>query len=322
MGLSSSKGHRKVTKVTPVACKEGKLTTQGSVAVYNFQSPLRQMSPNIFASPTGRNPVMEGQLPPLREARHGRYPTVPQTAACDLSTEGREASIIKQHPPRRLQLSSVLRSRFFNSGINNHKSYLHPYLVRKLEPFILAKDVPPDKYSSLQSGSATCKAKKELERGRQAAIHPNGRRQYLLQMKMLEIRKEEELRRRLREEARLRKLQTRDLDMRRAVGHMQGNNSSEDEDLLAQDLHKTFKRNQGDRWDGELFKEPGPSDAHLSQRGKVEAWLLKQQARRDSSSDASSSDSDNWKYPCRRPALVRTKTERITLFDEFFDKEF
>ncbi|XP_042326623.1 uncharacterized protein CCDC198 isoform X3 [Sceloporus undulatus] len=190
MGLSSSKGHRKVTKVTPVACKEGKLTTQGSVAVYNFQSPLRQMSPNIFASPTGRNPVMEGQLPPLREARHGRYPTVPQTAACDLSTEGREASIIKQHPPRRLQLSSVLRSRFFNSGINNHKSYLHPYLVRKLEPFILAKDVPPDKYSSLQSGSATCKAKKELERGRQAAIHPNGRRQYLLQMKMLEIRKE------------------------------------------------------------------------------------------------------------------------------------
>ncbi|XP_042326615.1 uncharacterized protein CCDC198 isoform X2 [Sceloporus undulatus] len=295
MGLSSSKGHRKVTKVTPVACKEGKLTTQGSVAVYNFQSPLRQMSPNIFASPTGRNPVMEGQLPPLREARHGRYPTVPQTAACDLSTEGREASIIKQHPPRRLQ---------------------------KLEPFILAKDVPPDKYSSLQSGSATCKAKKELERGRQAAIHPNGRRQYLLQMKMLEIRKEEELRRRLREEARLRKLQTRDLDMRRAVGHMQGNNSSEDEDLLAQDLHKTFKRNQGDRWDGELFKEPGPSDAHLSQRGKVEAWLLKQQARRDSSSDASSSDSDNWKYPCRRPALVRTKTERITLFDEFFDKEF
>ncbi|KAH0620268.1 hypothetical protein JD844_020392, partial [Phrynosoma platyrhinos] len=56
--------------------------------------------------------------------------------------------------------------------------------------------------------------------------------------------KKRELRRRLREEARLHKLQTRDLDVRGALGHVQRNNSPEDEDLLALDLHQAFKRNQ------------------------------------------------------------------------------
>nr|XP_060609608.1 uncharacterized protein CCDC198 isoform X1 [Anolis sagrei ordinatus] len=290
MGSSSSKGRRKVTKVAPVPSKGERLAPQGTVAVYRFHNALQETNPNVFASSPGRNLILERQLPPLRETWQGRYPAVPQPGVFDLAQESGAPSIIKQHPPRRLQ---------------------------KLEPFILAKDIPPDKHRSLQGASATCRPKEQVK-GRHPAIHPQGRRQYLLQMKMLEIRKEEELKRRLREEARIHKLQTRDLDRRGVLEPMRRNNSSDDEDLFGQ----TFKRNQGDYWSGELLKEPGPSEVHLSQRGKVEAWLWNQHARRESSSDTSSSDSDNWNHPCRRPALVRTKTERIALFDEFFDKEF
>nr|XP_060609618.1 uncharacterized protein CCDC198 isoform X2 [Anolis sagrei ordinatus] len=261
MGSSSSKGRRKVTKVAPVPSKGERLAPQGTVAVYRFHNALQETNPNVFASSPGRNLILERQLPPLRETWQGRYPAVPQPGVFDLAQESGAPSIIKQHPPRRLQ---------------------------------------------------------EQVKGRHPAIHPQGRRQYLLQMKMLEIRKEEELKRRLREEARIHKLQTRDLDRRGVLEPMRRNNSSDDEDLFGQ----TFKRNQGDYWSGELLKEPGPSEVHLSQRGKVEAWLWNQHARRESSSDTSSSDSDNWNHPCRRPALVRTKTERIALFDEFFDKEF
>lgn len=84
----------------------------------------------------------------------------------------------------------------------------------------------------------------------------------------------------------------------------------------------------GDLWHREFIEESGSPKSHLDQRDKVEAWLLKQQATMESSSDASSTDTNNWsdcndnfRKPYRRPALVRTKTERITLFDDFFDKE-
>nr|XP_008116559.1 PREDICTED: uncharacterized protein C14orf105 homolog [Anolis carolinensis] len=287
MGSSSSKGRRKVTKVAPVPSKGERLAPQSTAAMYCFHNALQETNPNIFASSTGRNLILERQLPPLRETWQGRYPT----GFC---------------------------GNWHNEEIRKKKKTLAAcYGVQKLEPFILASDLPPDKYRSLQGASATCRPKEQVK-GKQSAIHPQGGRQYLLQMKMLEIRKEEELKRRLREEARIHKLQTRDLDRRGTLGFVRRNNSSDDEDLLSQ----TFKRNQGDRWSGELFKLPGPSEAQISQRGKVEAWLWNQQAKRESFSDTSSSDSNNWNHPCRRPALVRTKTQRIALFDEFFDKEF
>ncbi|XP_061469290.1 factor associated with metabolism and energy [Rhineura floridana] len=293
MGLTSSKARRKVTKVAPMPRQEERLQCPGNMAVYTFQSPLRGASPNSFASRMERNLALERHLPPLREMRQGRYPTVPRTIPLDLRTEGGEASIIKQHPPLRPQ---------------------------KLEPFILAKDIPPEKFLSLQCTAAACEAK-GLDQGGQAVLHPAGRRQYLLKMKMLEKRKEAELKRCLHQEARLNKPQLKDLNISETLGCVQGNNSSDDEELLALEFGQTLERNHGDRWDGEFLREHGPSESHLGQVGKVETWLLKQQSRRESSWDASSTDSDDWR-PCRKPALVRTKTERIALFDEFFDKEF
>nr|XP_020670613.1 uncharacterized protein C14orf105 homolog isoform X1 [Pogona vitticeps] len=292
MGLNASKTRRNVTKVAPMPNREE--GPPGCVAVYTFHSPLRETGPNSFASQMGRKPVLERHLPPLRETQHGRYPTEPRTVPPDLTTPGGETSIIKQHPPRRLQ---------------------------KLEPFILAKDVLPDKYWSLQGGVTGHKAK-ELEKGGPAVTHPRARRQYLLQMKMLEIRKEAELKRRLQEEARFNQPQTRDLNIPRTLGCLQGDHGSDDEDLLGVvEDHQALNRNHADLRSRGHFKEHEPFESHLGQQGKVEAWLLSQQSRRESSSDESSTDSDIWEYPRRKPALVRTKTERITLFDGFFDQE-
>ncbi|XP_029143171.1 uncharacterized protein CCDC198 [Protobothrops mucrosquamatus] len=318
MGLNSSKTHRKVTKVTPMPCKEREPQQPGSVTVYSFQSP-----PSSFVSSSGRNPVLERQLPPLRETCYGRYPTVPRPNLLDHTQGGGggggggERSIIKQHPPRRLQ---------------------------KLEPFILADNIPASKYLNLQGGTLT-QQEKELGRGEQVAKHPVGRRQYLLQMKMLEIRKEAELKKRLQQEARFNKPKTRDLHLLGTLEYMQGTRSSDEEEQHSTEHEQTFngshgKYHQGNRfscqcdqgcgdlWHREFLKESGSPKSHLNQRDKVETWLLKQQATMESSSDASSIDTNNWsdcndnfRKPYRRPALVRTKTERMTLFDDFFDKE-
>lgn len=82
----------------------------------------------------------------------------------------------------------------------------------------------------------------------------------------------------------------------------------------------------GDLWDEDPCKVHGFSGSPPGRDGKVERWLLKQQARRESFWDTSSTDSEtrggDVGKTFRRPALVRTKAERIPLFDEFFDKEF
>ncbi|XP_060126967.1 uncharacterized protein CCDC198 [Zootoca vivipara] len=297
MGSNSSKAHRKVTKVAPMPMNEERPQLPSRVAVYTFQSPQRETSRNTFAS---WNPALDKHLPPLREMGQGAYPTVPRPVPLDLKMEAGGQSIIKQHPPRRPQ---------------------------KLEPFILAKDIPADRFLSLPCGGAAYKAK-EQDKGGKAVLHPAGSRQYLLKMKMLEQRKEAELKRCLQQEARLNKPKARDLSISETPGCVPGNNSSEDEELLALESDQTFDRDHDDRWSGEFPKELGPSEPHQGQRGKVETWLLKQQARRESFWDASSTDSENWEgdgdleKPRRRPALVRTKTERIALFDEFFDREF
>uniref|UniRef100_A0A803SV58 Uncharacterized protein n=1 Tax=Anolis carolinensis TaxID=28377 RepID=A0A803SV58_ANOCA len=75
MGSSSSKGRRKVTKVAPVPSKGERLAPQSTAAMYCFHNALQETNPNIFASSTGRNLILERQLPPLRETWQGRYPT-------------------------------------------------------------------------------------------------------------------------------------------------------------------------------------------------------------------------------------------------------
>jgi hypothetical protein len=52
----------------------------------------------------------------------------------------------------------------------------------------------------------------------------------------------------------------------------------------------------------------------------METWLREQEARGQLFWDSSSSDSDELEKDERRPqALVRTKTEKIPLYDDFYD---
>lgn len=59
---------------------------------------------------------------------------------------------------------------------------------------------------------------------------------------------------------------------------------------------------------------------------KVGLWFCKEPRSRDLLWDTSSTDSEDWdreeKKLYRRRPLVRTRTERVSLFDNFFDKEF
>lgn len=63
-----------------------------------------------------------------------------------------------------------------------------------------------------------------------------------------------------------------------------------------------------------------------SSSSKVGLWFCKEPRSRDLLWDTSSTDSEEWereeKKLYRRPPLVRTRTERVSLFDNFFDKEF
>ncbi|XP_048340629.1 LOW QUALITY PROTEIN: uncharacterized protein CCDC198 [Sphaerodactylus townsendi] len=293
MGLSHSKNRSQVTKVAPMPAKEVASRSPGCAPVYGYQSPLRERRSSSLAPLTERNPLSERHLPPLRETWYSRYPAVPRPSPLDLKPEEGESSIIKQHPPRRPQ---------------------------KLEPLVLPKDVSLDTFSRQREGTAA-RTPKELEKRGPAVLYPPGRRrQHLHKMKMLEMRQEAERKRRLRRGSA--KSKTRDAKVRQAFRHGQPFDSSDDEDLFAVEHDGDIGINP---WVGQILKGHGRPETQPGQIGKVETWLLKQQASSKSFWDTSSTDSDSWEELedgrfTRRPALVRTKTERIQLFDDFFDQ--
>ncbi|XP_039394627.1 uncharacterized protein CCDC198 [Mauremys reevesii] len=308
MGLSYSRAHHKVTKVAPVQTREEVPTSPCTSAVCGFHSTLEERRLCSFAAMEERNPVFQRQLPPLRETLYGRCSTVPRPISFDIMMEKGETSIIKQHPPRRLQ---------------------------KLEPADLPQVIASEKLLRQQEGAAARKAK-ELEKRVQTAKYTSGRRQHLHKLQMLEMnRKREEmnhlqsqeaLKRSLHREEKTNKQKTRELKAKKVLETLQRNNCSEGEDLVPIEHDQTFNGDQGNTWDGEFLERHEMAESYPSQNSKVEMWFVKHQEPQDLFWDSSSTDSDDWRREerklGRRPALVRTKTERIPLFDEFFDKEF
>ncbi|KAL8168726.1 UNVERIFIED_CONTAM: hypothetical protein K2H54_014157 [Gekko kuhli] len=195
---------------------------------------------------------------------------------------------------------------------------------QKLEPLVLSEDIPSGKFSRQLTGTAAW-TPRALETRGPAVLHTTGRRrQHLHKMKMLEMRQEAERKRQLRQEATLAKAKTRDFKVRQRLGRGPRDDSSDDEDLFATEREGELGLGP---WARQTLKGHGQPETHLGQISKVESWLLNQQARRGSFWDGWSTDSDSWEGSdegklARRPALVRTKTERIQLFDEFFDRGF
>lgn len=143
-------------------------------------------------------------------------------------------------------------------------------------------------------------------------------RQYLHKMQMLEMnRKRQEAQMelgKLQEEAKINKEKLKDHKARTP------RNDNSGDFLTLPD--ETLNRSPGNS-QNEDFGDRQPRNDYYSRKiGKMETWLREQEARGQLLWDSSSSDSDEPGNKERRPcALVRTRTEKIPLFDEFFDRE-
>uniref|UniRef100_A0A8C9AUT5 Coiled-coil domain containing 198 n=1 Tax=Prolemur simus TaxID=1328070 RepID=A0A8C9AUT5_PROSS len=295
MGLSHSKAHPRVTKVAPLQNKEEETPLAGPVDI-TFNQNLQEKSSYSLARLQDQKKALEGQLPPLRETRYGRYFAASRAMYFDIPLEQGETSIIKRHPPQRLQ---------------------------KLEPTDLPQVITSERLLS-QRGAGTMRKAKELEKKMQTPMYTSGKRQYLHKMQMLEMNRKRqeaqmELKKSLHQEARINKQKLRDHKANKILQSIPRNN---DHDLLTMLPDETLNRSPGNSQNVEVLEHHSMHDYCPRKIGKMETWLRAQEAQGQFLWDSSSSDSDELGKDEKKPrALVRTRTERIPVFDDFFDQE-
>ncbi|KAM9015917.1 factor associated with metabolism and energy [Ara ararauna] len=284
MGLSSSKAHPKVTKVAPACAGEGLpvLTTP-----YWHPSMPGQPGLHPLAEAKWGNPTVHQELLPLRETWYGRVSAGP--LSLNTVPEKGETSIIKQHPPRRPQ---------------------------RLEPAGPLQANAPAKPWSQQEVAASPKPK-ALEKKGQSLRHLPGRRQHLHKLQMLDLtrrRQEAELKRNLHRDANINKQKIKEFNPKKALDSLQRDKSTESRDLVPAEHNQHFHGDDhGNTWDGGLSRQHD------------EGWKMRELRMRDLFWDTSSTGSEDWEREekiYRKPTLVRTKTERVSLFDDFFDRDF
>ncbi|XP_037688561.1 uncharacterized protein CCDC198 isoform X2 [Choloepus didactylus] len=293
MGLSHSKAHPRVTKVVPLQNKEEE-TSSACAVDFAFHQNLEEKSLYSLARLQDQNKALEVQLPPLRETWYGRYSAVPRAMYFDIPREEGETSIIKRHPPRRPQ---------------------------KLEPIDLPQVITSGSLLSQQEAGKTQETK-ELEKKMQTPAYISGKRQYLHKMQMLEMNRKRqeaqmELKKNLHREVRINKQKLREHKTKKILQNVPRN---DDHSLLTVLPDETL--NRGNSWDAELFENQAGNEYCPQKIGKMETWFCEQATQRRLPWDSCSSDSDERGEDEKKPrVLVRTRTERIPLFDEFFDQE-
>uniref|UniRef100_A0A8D0P4U4 Coiled-coil domain containing 198 n=1 Tax=Sus scrofa TaxID=9823 RepID=A0A8D0P4U4_PIG len=288
MGLSHSKAHPRVTKVAPLQDKEEETPSAGLVD-FAFTQNLEEKRSCSFSRLQDRNKALEGQLPPLRETWYGRYSAVlhvPRAMYFDIPLEQGETSIIKRHPPRRLQ---------------------------KLEPIDLPQVMTSERLLSQQEAARTQKAK---VRGSKTW---RGWATRTLMFIAGPFQVQVELKKSLHKEAKINKQRQRDHKTKKILQSIPRN---DDSDSLISLPDETLNRSPGNSQNAEFLEHQPRNDYCPRKTGKMETWLHEQEARGQLLWDSSSSDSDELgKFEKKPRALVRTRTERIPLFDEFFDRE-
>ncbi|PNJ70508.1 C14orf105 isoform 1 [Pongo abelii] len=296
MGLSHSKTHPRVIKVAPLQNKEVETPSAGRVD-FAFNQNLEEKTSYSLARLQDQNKALEGQLPPLQETWYGRYSTASRDVYFDIPLEHRETSIIKRHPPQRLQ---------------------------KLEPIDLPRVITSGRLLSQREARTMHKAKQVPEKKMQTPMYTSENRQYLHKMQMLEMicKRQEaqmELKKSLHGEARINKQSPRD---HKAKKTLQSTPRNDDHDLLTMLPDEILNRGPGNSKNTEFLKHQAVNNYCPRKIGKMETWLHEQEAQGQLLWDSSSSDSDELGKDEKKPrALVRTRTERIPLFDEFFDRE-
>ncbi|KFV47111.1 Uncharacterized protein C14orf105, partial [Tyto alba] len=222
-----------------------------------------------------------------------------------------ETSIIKQHPPRRPQ---------------------------RLEPAGPPQAIIPAKPWSQQEVAASPKTK-ALEKRGQSLRHLPGRRQHLHKLQMLDLtrrRREAELKRNLHREAKINKQKIKEFSPKKVLDSLQGGNSTESQDLVPAEHNQRFHGDdrdffffffspQGHTWGEGLSRQHDGVELSPGRNRKVELWYRREPRTRDLFWDTSSTGSEEWESEEKKippkPTLVRTKTERVSLFDDFFDRD-
>nr|XP_048285976.1 uncharacterized protein CCDC198 isoform X2 [Myodes glareolus]XP_048285977.1 uncharacterized protein CCDC198 isoform X2 [Myodes glareolus]XP_048285978.1 uncharacterized protein CCDC198 isoform X2 [Myodes glareolus]XP_048285979.1 uncharacterized protein CCDC198 isoform X2 [Myodes glareolus] len=208
-----------------------------------------------------------------------------------------ESSIIKRHPPRRIQ---------------------------KLDPIDLPQVITSERLLRQREARTGHKAE-EPEKKMQLPMYTSGKRQYLHKMQMLERNQRRQeaqmelMMKSLQRAARLDMQKLEDQSGNKVTQSLPRNNSY---DVITIVPDETINRDPGSSQDEEFLDYHTETDYCVRKIGKMEAWLREQDARGQLSWSRFSYDSDEPEKDHRRPrALVRTRTERIPLYDEFYDRE-
>ncbi|XP_004453024.2 factor associated with metabolism and energy isoform X2 [Dasypus novemcinctus] len=207
----------------------------------------------------------------------------------------------------------------------NLKGFIRNFLdLMKLEPIDLPQVITSRSLLSQQEVGTRHKAKELEKKMLPTTAYTSGKRQYLHKMQMLEMNRERqeaqmELKKSLHREARINKQKLREHKTKKILQSIPRN---DDHDLLTLLPDETLNRGPGNSQNTEFFEHQAGNDYCPWKTGKMETWLREQESHRQLLWDSSSSDSDEWGKDEKKPrALVRTRTERIALFDEFFDQE-
>ncbi|ERE92629.1 hypothetical protein H671_1g0117 [Cricetulus griseus] len=290
MGLGRSKPHPRVIKVTPL--QEAEIPSAGPV-FYTINRDLEEKSSYPFSRLQDQNQVLKGLLPPLRETWYGRHPAVSRPMHHDIPLKHEDSSIIKRHPPRRIQ---------------------------KLEPIDLPQVITSEGLLHQQEARTSHKGK-EPEKTMHFSMYSSGKRQYLHKMQMLEInhKRQEALMKSLQNASRLELQKLKDHNGNKIIQSTPGSN---DYDIITTLSDETMNRDPGNPQDKEFLEYYTKNDCYIPKIGKMEAWIREQEAQRQPFWDCSSSDSDEFSNRKKRPqALVRTRTVRIPPYDSFYDSE-
>uniref|UniRef100_A0A2K6T7T5 Coiled-coil domain containing 198 n=1 Tax=Saimiri boliviensis boliviensis TaxID=39432 RepID=A0A2K6T7T5_SAIBB len=265
MGLSHSKARPRVIKVAPLQNKEVETPSVGPVDFACNQN-LEEKTSYSLARLQDRNKALEGQLPPLQETWYGRYSAASRDVYFDIPLEHRETSIIKRHPPQRLQ---------------------------RLEPIDLPRVITSGRLLSQREARTMYKAKAQME-----------------------------LKESLHGEARINKQSPKDHKAKKILQSTPRNDAHHLLTMLPDEILNRGPGEPGNSQNAQFFKHPSVNDYCPWKTGKMETWLHEQETQGRLLWDSSSSDSDELRKDEKKPrALVRTRTERIPLFDEFFDRE-
>ncbi|XP_071601348.1 factor associated with metabolism and energy isoform X2 [Heliangelus exortis] len=200
--------------------------------------------------------------------------------------------------------------------------------LQRLEPAGPPQAITPAKLWNHQAGAASPKMKAGEMRG-QSLRHLPGRRQHLHKLQMLDLtrrRREAELKRNLHREAKINIEKIKEFSPKNVLDTLQKGNSPESQDLVPAEHNQSFHGdNQGNLRVGGLSRHHDGAELSPGRSSKVDLWFFREPRTRDLFWDTSSTDSEEWereKKIYHKHPLVRTKTERVSLFNDFLDRDF